>query len=261
VRHRTVLYSSPLVNIADVACRSPACAGTKDELATAYQAVFTRRGVFVKHSGRQNFVAEPTHVIFFDKEEEYRVSHPVEGGDDCTAFTYSDSLARELNSTKPHAHTTAPSASVLLLHQRLRRRIHRGLASPLQIEETALEILREITPSRSEHRMIKRERRRLADDTRVVLASCPSQSLTLGELARKVASSPFHLSRVFREEVGMPIHQFHLRLRLAIALEHLSGDDAALSPLALDLGFSSHSHFATLFKRVYGTPPSAFRAQ
>jgi AraC family transcriptional regulator len=258
--HRTELYSGPLITIADVACRSPACTGIADECATSFQAVFTRRGVFVKNSGRRNTVAEPTHVIFFDKGEEYRVTHPVAGGDDCTVYYCSDELARELigDSFRGHGQRVAPN--VLLAQQKLRRRIHRGLASPLQVEETALHIIRALAKSRTEQRMIKRERRRLADDTRVVLAACPSQSLTLGALARQVASSPFHLSRVFREEVGMPIHQFHLRLRLAVALDHLSSGDTPLSPLALDLGFSSHSHFATLFKRVYGTSPSAFRA-
>jgi AraC-like DNA-binding protein len=200
-------------------------------------------------------------VIFFEKGEEYRVSHPVSGGDDCTVFYFSDSLAGELIGDSFRAHSVRVSAQVLLAQQKLRRRIQRGVMSPLQIEETALAILKSIGYTRREPGIIKRERRRLADETRVVLASCPSQSLTLGALARRVASSPFHLSRVFREEVGMPIHQYHLRLRLAVALEHLTSDDRALSSLALDLGFSSHSHFATLFKRFYGTPPSAFRGQ
>jgi AraC-like DNA-binding protein len=32
-----------------------------------------------------------------------------------------------------------------------------------------------------------------------------------------------------------------------------------MSALALDLGFSSHSHFSAVFKRTYGRSPSAFR--
>ena len=32
-----------------------------------------------------------------------------------------------------------------------------------------------------------------------------------------------------------------------------------LTSLALDLGFSSHSHFSTAFRRQFGRPPSAMR--
>ena len=32
-----------------------------------------------------------------------------------------------------------------------------------------------------------------------------------------------------------------------------------MSALALDLGFSSHSHFAAAFKQAYGRSPSAFQ--
>jgi len=32
-----------------------------------------------------------------------------------------------------------------------------------------------------------------------------------------------------------------------------------LTSLALDLGFSSHSHFSAAFKRAYGQTPSAFQ--
>lgn len=49
-----------------------------------------------------------------------------------------------------------------------------------------------------------------------------------------------------------------MQLRLARAL-HLLGDNAGLTGLALDLGFSSHSHFSAAFKRAYGQTPSAFQ--
>lgn len=32
-----------------------------------------------------------------------------------------------------------------------------------------------------------------------------------------------------------------------------------MSALALDLGFSSHSHFSSAFKQAYGRTPTAFR--
>jgi AraC-like DNA-binding protein len=54
------------------------------------------------------------------------------------------------------------------------------------------------------------------------------------------------------------LHQYLTQLRLARALVELphAGD---LTSLALDLGFSSHSHFTFAFRRAFGCTPSQFR--
>jgi AraC-like DNA-binding protein len=56
----------------------------------------------------------------------------------------------------------------------------------------------------------------------------------------------------------MPLYRYHLRLRLARALDLLP-EREDLSGLAQDLGFSSHSHFSAAFKQVYGLTPAQFR--
>ena len=83
--------------------------------------------------------------------------------------------------------------------------------------------------------------------------------MSLSELARAVDCSPFHLSRIFRQRVGLPVYQYLLRLRLAVALDRIVEDGANLSALAFDLGFSSHSHLTTLFRRAFGVPPSMLK--
>ena len=50
----------------------------------------------------------------------------------------------------------------------------------------------------------------------------------------------------------MPLYRYHLRLRLARALDLVAGRED-LSGLAQDLGFSSHSHFTAAFKQAYGS--------
>ena len=49
----------------------------------------------------------------------------------------------------------------------------------------------------------------------------------------------------------MPLYRYQLRLRLARALDLLGRYDD-LTRLSLDLGFSSHSHFSSAFRQVYG---------
>jgi AraC-like DNA-binding protein len=56
----------------------------------------------------------------------------------------------------------------------------------------------------------------------------------------------------------MPLYRYHLRLRLARALDLLA-DCEDVAALALDLGFSSHSHFSAAFRQAYGHAPGEFR--
>lgn len=56
----------------------------------------------------------------------------------------------------------------------------------------------------------------------------------------------------------MPLYRYHLRLRLARALDLLGCYDN-LTTLGLDLGFSSHSHFSSAFRQVYGRTPAEFQ--
>ena len=101
----------------------------------------------------------------------------------------------------------------------------------------------------------------MVEATKETLASRPDARVSLSELAQAVECSPFHLSRIFREHVGLPVYQYLLRLRLAIALDRIVEDGANLSGLAFDLGFSSHSHLTTSFRRLFGVTPSTLRAE
>ena len=57
----------------------------------------------------------------------------------------------------------------------------------------------------------------------------------------------------------MPVHRYLSRLRLRTALERLEQGSQDLTALALDLNFSSHSHFTDAFRREFGFTPSNFR--
>jgi AraC family transcriptional regulator len=273
------LYRSPLVSITDVHCRAldARCGG--DEYANGHQLIFTRAGAFVKHAAGRQIVAEPAQVLFFNEREEYRVSHPVPGGDECTVLAfpaatltevlggYEPAAAERLES--PFSVTHGPvTPQALLRQQQLRHRLRGSPAARLEVEESALAILREVVHDafralgahpRRHRAETQQSHRDVTEATKLLLVSAPAANVSLMDLARAVCRSPFHLARVFRDEVGLPIHQYLLRLRLALALERLADDTMPLTRLALDLGFSSHSHFTTLFVRAFGLSPSAFR--
>jgi AraC family transcriptional regulator len=273
------LFAGCVVEIADVCCRAPESPCGAEEQASSHHIILVRSGVFVKHAGRRQVVAEPTHALFFNRHETYRVSHPGRGGDDCTVLRFSDATLAEVIGTHepaardrpetPFSVSHAPlAAHVMPKYHRLRRAVRAGAASALEVEETALEMLHGVVSDAFRARNARphlrrpdtaRARRDLAEATKLLLATNPSANPSLATLARAVRSSPFHLSRVFRQEVGLPVHQYLIRLRLALALDSLGGGVTSLSALAHTLGFFSHSHFTTHFRRTFGTSPSAFR--
>ncbi len=103
-------------------------------------------------------------------------------------------------------------------------------------------------------------RKRLVDRVKVLLASDLSRRWTLAEIAEEIGGSPVYLTQVFQQVEGLPLYRYHLRLRLARALDLIVARED-LSGLAQDLGFSSHSHFSAAFKQAYGVTPAEFRAQ
>lgn len=98
----------------------------------------------------------------------------------------------------------------------------------------------------------------VATAARELLARRATEPLTLEAIARAVGVSSFHLCRAFREVTGVTLHQYRDVLRLTQALEWIDAG-ADLSAIALEAGYSSHSHFTSAFRRTFGVTPSAAR--
>jgi AraC-like DNA-binding protein len=98
----------------------------------------------------------------------------------------------------------------------------------------------------------------LAADAQVLIAGSFTERITLDGLSRTLGVSPFGLCRAFRQATGGTLHQHLTGLRLATALEQLPRYRERLTDLALDLGFSSHSHFTQAFRTYFGHAPSVF---
>lgn len=78
----------------------------------------------------------------------------------------------------------------------------------------------------------------------------------IDDIARDLGCSAAHLARVFRARTGSSLHARRHALRLREASHRLPRSQGALSALALDLGYSSHSHFGAAFRREFGVRPS-----
>ena len=247
------VYSGSALRIHRVRCRphDHAC-GPVERVATD-ALVLPLRGVFVKHYARHDrVVADPCHALFFRAGEPYRVSHPVAGGDECLVFEPSEKI--ELR------HRTAALEPQLIAgRELLRHRLERGLATALEAEDSALALVARIGRLAAPAAASARRQAEMVEATQVTLAAQPAESWTLGSLAQRVYSSPWHLARVFRELAGVPLHRYHLRARLAAALREVLDTSRELTAIGLDLGFASHSHFTASFRRTFGVTPSALR--
>jgi AraC family transcriptional regulator len=262
------LLDTPLVSVRDVCCQGLCRHQTDEECATATHLVFPYRGVFARHLGADQAVAEANQVLFFNPHEGYRISHPVAGGDACLSLEIDPGMLREL-APRP-ALRSGPIFA--FRHQRLRidpraqalvallrHSLRRGLAEPLEAESLALTLVQRALGPRTTHTAgAGFSQQRLADRAKLVLSSDLARRWTLKEIAAEVGGSPVYLTQVFQQVEGLPLYRYQLRLRLARALD-LLGDYEDLTALSLDLGFSSHSHFSAAFRAAYGRTPSAFR--
>jgi AraC-like DNA-binding protein len=107
-------------------------------------------------------------------------------------------------------------------------------------------------------RLRKRDTAELIRQVKEYLSRASHARVGLAKTARNFGVSPFSLSRAFREQEHLSVYQYALRGRLRRAA-CLLGTYDDLAQLALDLGFSSHSHFSTAFHRWAGCTPSEYR--
>ncbi len=289
------LYISPLVSVRDYRCRIGCCGPGDEERPDANQVVLMRYGAFRKHFGRRSVTADVNQAVFFSKDSTYRVSHPVDCGDRGTVFTPSprvlNDIVRELDPTiddhpgRPFPFVTGPcSPGVFWRHCELAKRLEAVESNqpevarldplwpdPLWIDVTALQLIADaLEAAFARHGLASPSGKRRRDGTeadhaelveaaKTYLTSRMPERVTLDDIARAVGASPFHLARLFQQRTGAPVHRYLTRLRLRASLEQLADGASDLTALALELGFSSHSHFTDSFRREFGCAPSDAR--
>jgi two-component system, response regulator YesN len=84
-------------------------------------------------------------------------------------------------------------------------------------------------------------------------------NLSLAGLARELGMSKYHLSRRFKEEVGVTFRGYLLRTRLDRAKVLLLRTQDSITEVAHAVGFGDLPRFDKLFKRYTGLTPSAYR--
>jgi AraC-like DNA-binding protein len=279
---RRILAEGLGVVVEDFRCRASVHAKGPEEANVRHSIVFIRRGMFIRQRGRESVVADANQILFFNASEPYHIAHPAAGGDDCTILSVPPGLVLEVLERHMPRHAgrlNAPfpfgSAVSHPWVARLQFELLRRIRYPMDpaIDEVLIEAIETAVrcscamqagmpdsdrpiPART-----ARRRRDLAEAAQVVINSSVGNPPSLTSLARTLGCSPFHLSRVFRAQMGLSLRAYIARLRVHLAAERLARGERDLTGLALDLGYADHSHFTHSFRREWGAPPSAVRAR
>ena len=271
----TIVFETPIVRAARFRCDADDPRFKDCGPATNCCVVFPRTSVWLHYSGARSFVADPSIATLYNPGQEYTRREIHRDGDRCEWFGISPGLALEIaSSIDPHAldrHErpfTSNFASVdrdlYLVQRAFFSRLERKSVDVLEAEETIVGIVTAVLRRAFESECNRSKgdndaRVDLVQRAKAVLMSRVFESTSLNDLATDLRVSPFYLCRVFREGTGTTLHEFKTDMRIRFALERLADRSWDLSRIALDCGFSSHSHFTSSVRQRLGRPPSASR--
>ncbi|HLK65362.1 MAG TPA: AraC family transcriptional regulator [Bryobacteraceae bacterium] len=264
----TVVYESPLVRIGAFRCHG-AYPGFRDTGPAQNDCfVFPRTAVQIEHEDAPPFVANPNTVTFYNRSQCYQRQGISEHGDRCDWFGVRRDLAREavrtvdpkVEDTPFRWHRGPSDPRTYLLQRRLFDAVANDEApNPVVVEETVLLLLDRVIGG-AIHAPPDVKKRALVHEVECLLATRFNEHLGLIQIAAHAGVSPYHLCRTFREVTGFAIHAYLRQLRIRHGLERVCETSNPLDRIAVDLGFTHHSHFTHAFRRDFEITPSALRS-
>lgn len=261
---KSVLLDEPGLRLEDVRCASHRATWTAPEPCTGHAVVFVRRGCFWRRVDDVDVLLDPAVIYFERPGQQQQVAHPYDGGDACTVFSLGSDLVAQIWGGEPELpdELLFSDAELDLQHRRLVG--VSGSLDAFELSERAVEflagVLKRTHPARvaAGRPSTVAARRRGVEAARELLAADPRIGLL--ELARAVAISPHHLSRIFTAYTGAPISRYRNRIRVRIALERIAEGERRLARLALELGFADQAHLTRVVRTEVGYVPSRLRA-
>lgn len=87
------------------------------------------------------------------------------------------------------------------------------------------------------------------------------ESPSLAKVAQYVNVSREHLSRLFKQAVGISFSEYQNRIRLRHATEYLENTNFSIERISELSGFSNSNYMCDVFKKYHGLSPSLYRKQ
>lgn len=227
-----------------------------DEYASdAFKLAVPLRGHFYARTDNGDALIDGTSVLYSTRDGVYRMRKPVWQSSVVITIRDNELCERWACGRTSSRSAMLDSKSISDVHA-LARTADNRLAS----EEHSLNVASALasTVSRMDvpaHKTSTRMTRALTR-ARDFLLDRFCDDISLSDVANAAFVSPYQLSRAFKARHGVAVFAYRERLRIAQALARLTVQSDEIADLAFELGYASHSHFATSFKRAVGVTPS-----
>lgn len=240
--------------------------------------VFPRTAVEIQHEHEAAFVANPNVVTFYNQGQVYLRNAVSTEGDRCDWFGVEMDVVQDVvrafdptldaRPDRPFNFTRGwADASTYLSQRKLFEQVVTGsVHDPLMIEESIVDLLEQVVRSAYKTTAIARpgivghKQRDMVHHLEFVLSREWEERLSLRDLGNEVGMSVYHLCRMFRRATGSTLHQYRQKLRIRCSLDSVMESSRSLVDIALDAGFSSHSHYTSSFRQEFARTPSSLRA-
>ncbi|SEH34602.1 helix-turn-helix domain-containing protein [Selenomonas sp. KH1T6] len=126
-------------------------------------------------------------------------------------------------------------------------------------EITLMGILKRLVLDFTEKEQIKSRIGKPIRDVVVHINEHYKEQITVPELARLSGYNANYLSRLFHEQMGMPLTEYIYRVRLAAFYKALLESDGSIGELMLEYGLKNERTAREMFRKIYGSLPLEVR--
>lgn len=266
----TILRRFIGIRVGNYICHACQGMASKIEYTPKYTLIFLLKGSFRHNSFKSSSLLNSEQIIFKKPKFDYTVTHEHYVQDDCLFIEFGDDVLEHLAPTFSitiRDFLKNGNASILLIKSNPWKHVVSWYLAKaknkdinLPFEQLTLWLIESTLSSENGsyvetgnilHDAVDKAKQYIAQNFR--------NDISLAEIATASHTSPYHFSRVFKQETQFSPHQFLMNVRIDHACMHLSHTNVAVGDVCYDSGFSNPDYFINIFKKKMGITPGQYR--